>query len=76
MRDLTEKQTEYVCGLAGGNSTLEIARNSSVSHHTVRNTLRNARVRMDCPNSVNLVATAISDGLIVKNGKGFVPNEI
>lgn len=74
MPDLTKKQTEYLCDLADGKSTYEIANHKSVSHHTVRNTLRNARVRMDCANSVSLVAEAISQGMIVKNGKGFIPN--
>ena len=74
MERLTEKQCKYVAELAEGKSTKQIALDNSVSHHTIRNTLRNARIRLNCPNSISLVATAICEEMIVKTESGFLPN--
>ena len=73
METLTEKQCKYVSELAEGKPTKQIASDNMVSHHTVRNTLRNARIRMGCPNSISLVALAICEGMIVKKDSGFEP---
>ena len=75
MEKLTEKQCKYVAELAEGKSTKQIALDNSVSHHTIRNTLRNARIRLDCPNSISLVATAICEEMIIKSESGFLPAE-
>jgi DNA-binding CsgD family transcriptional regulator len=74
LETLTEKQCEYVAQLAEGKSTKEIALQNSVSHHTIRNTLRNARLRIGCPNSISLVATAISEKMILKTESGYRSN--
>lgn len=74
METLTEKQCKYVAQLAEGKSTKEIALENSVSHHTIRNTLRNARLRLECPNSISLVATAISEQMILKTDSGYKSN--
>lgn len=78
--DLTNKQREYLAALASGHSTLEIAEQFVVSHHTVRNTITKAKERVGASSTANLIAVAVERGWISINGAkdapyDFVPYE-
>jgi DNA-binding CsgD family transcriptional regulator len=62
---LTRKQLEYLSLLASGFTTLEIAQQCVVSHHTVRNTLTKAKERVKATSTTNLVALAVRKKWIV-----------
>lgn len=67
--DLTPKQAEYVAYLASGKSTISIAEEHYVSHHTVRNTITKAKERVGANSTYNLIAMAIQRKWIVPNGR-------
>jgi len=77
--NLTSRQIQYVALLASGKSTLEIAKELVVSHHTVRNTITKAKERIGANSTYNLVAVAIYKGWIrIDNHEpplSFIPNE-
>lgn len=71
--NLTEKQRVYLAALACGKSTLQIADDFVVSHHTVRNTLTKAKERVGATSTANLIAIAVTEGWIHKNGSRKPP---
>ncbi len=77
--NLTVKQRFYVAQLASGKSTLQIATDNYVSHHTVRNTITKAKERIGANSTANLIATAIEKEWINKTKDGppmiFEPDE-
>lgn len=64
-KTLTKKQLEYLSLLASGFTTLEIADQCFVSHHTVRNTLTKAKERVKATSTTNLVALAVKKKWII-----------
>lgn len=72
--NLTDKQKEYVALTASGRSTLDIAEESIVSQHTVRNTLTAAKERVGASSTTNLIAMAVEKGWIIRSNEE-IPHE-
>jgi DNA-binding CsgD family transcriptional regulator len=71
--DLTPKQRQYLAALACGKSTLEVAQDFVVSHHTVRNTITKAKERVGATSTANLIALSVDKGWIHRNGSESAP---
>ncbi len=67
--DLTEREAEVLQFLAEGHSTLEISDALGLSHHTVRNHVRNILTKLDARSQLEAVVIGASAG-VVEVGRG------
>lgn len=78
-KKLTPKQKLYLCEIASGKNTYQVAHEYVVSQHTVRNTMAKAKERVGAISTTHLVAMSIVNGWIKPNLETdpleFVPNE-
>lgn len=75
MLDLTKRQIDILARVASGQTADVIAADEYLSPHTVKNTLADAKARVGAPSTANLIALAVSDGTIVRNGRSFTPKK-
>ena len=61
---LTPREREIVALVADGQSSKDIARAMNLSHRTVERHIENCRYKLRARNKAELVANAISDGLV------------
>lgn len=61
---LTRREAEVIRFTAQGKTLEEVAQILSISRHTVKTHIFNARLRLDATNLMQLVAVSVSRGLI------------